>query len=334
MGLQTYIVLVFLPGFVVSQGIDQHKNFNLINEERCGIPKAAQRQIHHGAKATAGQFPWMVLITANMIEKLNESHSISSPITCTGTILNAKYILSVAHCFVVDPPYELHNIEFTIPEIGPITEPNKKKKVYHGEYVIRHPEYRTTYFFVNDIAIIRVKGTIEFSDTVGPICLEHGRLLEEDYTGVMASVAGFGVYDFKDVFSNNSLERNNPVIDNDLRYLPNFPIVDDEQCIDYIADCCQELVESINRSVLNSQICAGGEVEKFAYTGDSGGPLMVIQSENKGGAPRHGITRWGSPVFSKTATTLKYTYPNVFVRVRYYIEWILDNMEPAGWLSE
>ncbi|XP_039290867.1 CLIP domain-containing serine protease 2-like isoform X2 [Nilaparvata lugens] len=322
MGLRTYILLVFLPGLVLSQGIDQHRNFNLINDEKCGISNPIERQIHHGAKASLGQFPWMVLIekqTKEIDETNQESYYQSK---CGGTILNSKYILTAAHCFWFDERTTLLDADFIVPDC---TRPGDVGRVIHKhEEVILHPGYDITTDFINDIALIRVKGRIIFNDMVAPICLEHGRLLEENYAGVLGSVAGFGYIEFKDTFSDLP-GRNNPVCTQDLHYLPNYPILDDEKCWDEIQTCCRDLVENLNRSILPSQICAGGQVEKFTTVGDSGSPLMVLQSE---GAEPPRYYQVGIVSYARLVPVFKHRFPTVYCRVRFYLEWILDNMKP------
>lgn len=75
--------------------------------------------------------------------------------------------------------------------------------------------------------------------------------------------------------------------------------------------------------IVNSHICAGGEEGIDSCNGDSGGPLMYYHVR-EGGSKffEHGIVSNGP---TRCGTLGQ---PAVYVRIAYYIKWILDQLEP------
>lgn len=69
----------------------------------------------------------------------------------------------------------------------------------------------------------------------------------------------------------------------------------------------------------NGQICAGGERNRDACIGDSGGPLMHLDRK---------VIRWIlSGVVSYGDKCGLINMPGVYTRVDYYLDWILKNMK-------
>lgn len=71
------------------------------------------------------------------------------------------------------------------------------------------------------------------------------------------------------------------------------------------------------------QMCAGGEKDRDSCNGDSGGPLMYVNSHT--GKPRYyiiGIVSFGS---KQCGTKDK---PAIYTRVAGYMRWILNNIRP------
>ncbi|EZA55838.1 Serine protease easter [Ooceraea biroi] len=74
----------------------------------------------------------------------------------------------------------------------------------------------------------------------------------------------------------------------------------------------------------DQQMCVGGVLGRDSCSGDSGGPLMKVESES--GPPRYyllGIVSFGVRHCGGTTT------PAIYTKVAKYITWILDNISPA-----
>nr|AID60291.1 easter-7 [Nilaparvata lugens]APA33893.1 seminal fluid protein [Nilaparvata lugens] len=308
------LFVVLLP--VLAQSFD-HPNAHLINDASCGVLKPGQR-IHQGRNANLGEFPWMVYISTTKEYADGPDRYFS----CGGTILNSKYVLSASHCFVGANATRISSILF-IGEYNTKTNPDCVKDfcaphvvLHKTEEIIIHP-----YFFSSnagsDITLIRVRGEIQFNEFVAPICLEDGDFLTHAYTGEDAHVAGWGTYDFADI------NRTQLVMPDILQTL-SVPIVDDDTCLGTMRSIAPSYEQYF---VIESQVCAGGIPEYFAYMGDSGGPLMVVKQMDPEQPPRFyqiGVVSWGG----LTVNVTSFESPTVYTRVRYYLPWVLDNMIP------
>lgn len=133
--------------------------------------------------------------------------------------------------------------------------------------------------------------------------MPSGRQLEKNYVGEIAEVAGFGLYDVARKLSSNVL------------LTLKVPIRGSKECI--------EAYEKI-AEISNKQICAGGVIGEDSCGGDSGGPLMYIESVDTK-PPRYyllGVVSFGTTLCGST------TQPGIYTRTAAYLKWILDNILP------
>ena len=79
-----------------------------ITPPNCGLTFFDSRdRIINGQKAAKNEFPWMAQLLE--IDNLRDPNSYSK-LFCGGSVLNGKYILSAAHCFINDDPYSVFKI--------------------------------------------------------------------------------------------------------------------------------------------------------------------------------------------------------------------------------
>lgn len=86
---------------------------------------------------------------------------------------------------------------------------------------------------------------------------------------------------------------------------------------------CQKLLAK-KTVITEKQLCAGGVIGKDSCGGDSGGPLMLIDSV-EGQPPKYfliGLVSFGTKRCAKT------NLPAVYTRIAYFLPWILDNIQP------
>jgi len=91
-----------------------------------------------------------------------------------------------------------------------------------------------------------------------------------------------------------------------------LPVVDNEKC---------EKTFKLHAEIGPTQICVGGQVGYDSCAGDSGGPLMKVETLD--GPPRYyllGVVSFG--VKRCGATTM----PGVYTRISDYMNWLMDNM--------
>ena len=89
---------------------------------------------------------------------------------------------------------------------------------------------------------------------------------------------------------------------------------------------CREIFTRTSLVSEDSQLCAGGEAGRDSCFGDSGSALMTTH-------PRHGtpFETWeliGIVSFGASNRCGDENMPGVYSRVRHYIPWILDNVDP------
>ena len=110
--------------------------------------------------------------------------------SCGGTILDETTILSAAHCFPLDPPLPTSNDYINAGIKDRASLDGQKISV---KEVIIHPMYnpRKGNPKDNDVAILKLKSSLTFNDTVQPACLPHQSFMPED-TGDLAVVSGWG----------------------------------------------------------------------------------------------------------------------------------------------
>jgi transmembrane serine protease 9 len=91
-----------------------------------------------------------------------------------------------------------------------------------------------------------------------------------------------------------------------------LPVVDNKKC---------EEAFKLHAEIGPTQICVGGQVGHDSCAGDSGGPLMKVETLD--GPPRYyllGVVSFGVKRCGAT------TKPGVYTRISAYMNWLMDNM--------
>ncbi|KAJ8686930.1 hypothetical protein QAD02_022724 [Eretmocerus hayati] len=129
----------------------------------------ASLRIYDGTDAVDGQYPFVVSLRVDTIEK-NQTY------LCVGSILDSRFILTAAHC--------LRNFKhdaLTIVAGSNLLE-GGSQQTYKSEYLVMHEKFQN---IENDIGIIRVDRDIDLNDKVQPVKLFQDKFEEVDYPVIL-----------------------------------------------------------------------------------------------------------------------------------------------------
>ncbi|XP_029437025.1 serine protease 55-like [Rhinatrema bivittatum] len=237
-----------------------------------------QSRIHGGRDALPGEWPWIVTLQEW------DQH------LCGGSILNAWWILTAAHCFMDSPAtFKYRRVKAGATMLNKAKEQTKLRKVIIHEAFNKRD-------MNNDIALLLLANPIEFNVLKTPICLPPaGNFSNKDWTTCF--VIGWG-----------SLSTG--------RY-PNVLQKVEMELVDW--NVCKARTWKLSKNML----CAGFEEGgRSACVGDSGGPL-VCKTWKDYHWYQVGVVSWGEGCARKQK-------PAVYALVSNYVNWIETVTAKAG----
>ncbi|XP_053197892.1 tryptase [Scomber japonicus] len=245
----------------------------------CGMAPL-NTKIVGGENATVGSWPWQV--------SMHISHHI-----CGGTLISDQWVLTAAHCIIINVPLAWTLYFGRLNQTGP----NVHEVSRTVSQIIVHPDYSNT-SFNNDIALMKLSSAVTFTDNIRPVCLAGNSSQFHNSTTCWAT--GWG-----------RRGKDEPLGAFETLQEVQIPVIGNKQC-----SCSYIPVPSAN--ITNNMICAGQE-NKGACQGDSGGPLQCRQGSKWIQA---GITSFGIPCALAA-------FPEVYARVSEYQTWITDKVAGA-----
>uniref|UniRef100_A0A2K5NYX2 Acrosin n=1 Tax=Cercocebus atys TaxID=9531 RepID=A0A2K5NYX2_CERAT len=244
-----------------------------------------------GKAAQHGAWPWMVSLQIFTYG----SHRYHA---CGGSLLNSRWVLTAAHCFVgKNKVYDWRLVfgakEITYGNNKPVKAPLQERYV---EKIIIHEKYNSA-TEGNDIALVKITPPISCGRFVGPGCLPHFK------AGLprgpqICWVAGWGYIEEKAPRPSSMLM---------------------EARVDLIdLDLCNS-TQWYNGRIQPTNVCAGYPLGKIdTCQGDSGGPLMCKDSK-KGAYVVVGITSWG-------VGCARAKRPGIYTATWPYLNWIASKI--------
>ncbi|XP_052867409.1 CLIP domain-containing serine protease B4-like [Anopheles cruzii] len=275
-------------------GATQAQKSSLPEPPYCGLQLSDR--VVGGQPTQLDEFPWTALIE---YQKPGGQYGFH----CGGSLINQRYIVTAAHCINAVPrtwkPYRVRLGEW---DLGSSTDCEADFCAPSPidldiEQIIVHPAYDSRDAAnLNDIALIRFKRNVQYSDVIRPICLPLSTSIRNrNYVGLSSYAAGWGKTETASA-SDKKLKV--------------------ELHITGLNDCAQ--VYSRGGIYLqSSQMCAGGVRGKDTCSGDSGGPLM---RQISGNWYLYGVVSFG-PQKCGTAGV-----PGVYTNVLEYTDWIRNNI--------
>ncbi|XP_059374207.1 serine protease 30-like [Carassius carassius] len=252
----------------------------------CGRAPLSHR-IVGGENATEGDWPWQVSI-----------HLIGVGHICGGTLITKDWVLSAAHCFFQS--YNESDIEMYFGRLSQFdSNPHETNRT--ASRIISHPDYNDS-TYDNDIALIELSFSVDFSDYIRPVCLAAAASVFT--AGTESWVTGWGQLQSEDTQGSDILQE------------LMIPVVSNSDCDN-----------AYGGSITSNMICAGflNQGGKSICLEDSGGPMV---SRNSPLWIQSGISSFTGEKCDDPK------FPSVFARVSQYEDWIKSYMgsNPPGFV--
>ncbi|XP_055657122.1 coagulation factor X [Falco peregrinus] len=225
-----------------------------------------------GDECLLGECPWQAVLLNEAGEEF-----------CGGTILNENFVLTAAHCM-----NQSKEIKVVVGEVD--REKKEQSETMHTvDKILVHSKY-VAETYDNDIALIKLKEPIVFSEYIVAACLPEADFANEVLMNQRSGmVSGFGRE-----FEGGRLSKKLKVLE--------VPYVDRNTC-----------KQSTNFAITENMFCAGYETEqKDACQGDSGGPHVTRYKDTYFVT---GIVSWGEGCAKKG----KY---GVYTKLSRFLRWV------------
>ncbi|XP_040844954.1 ovochymase-2 [Ochotona curzoniae] len=248
-----------------------------------------------GSQVEKGSYPWQVSL------KQGQKH------ICGGTIISPQWVITAAHC--ITSRNIGANLNVTAGEHD-LSQKEPEEQTFRIKTVIIHPHFSPKKPMDYDIALLKMAGTFQFGQFVGPLCLpKPGKRFE---TGLVCTTAGWGRLTEDGVFSQVLQE-------------VNLPILSQEKCVAALLT----LTRPFNGKTF---LCTGfPEGGRDACQGDSGGSLMC--QSKRGIWTMAGVTSWGlgcGRSWTNNALENKQGSPGIFTDLSKVLPWIYEHIQTGN----
>ena len=241
--------------------------------QQCGV-KGGSRVVG-GMEAAVNEWPWQVAL--RLVKDKN--------ITCGGALVSPDWVVTAAHCLQSIP-----NTDVFYVTVGDYTRDESSVNPFRVAVsvvqMVTHPQFDSL-TVDNDIALLRLSRSLEYTPGVAPVCLPCG-LTEKTLLHRKGTVTGWGT---------TAAQGN---VSRVLREVE-LPLLTTKECQQYLSS-----------AVTSNMLCTYME-GKDACQGDSGGPLTCTNAD--GHYSLVGVVSWGYGCAAASS-------PGVYTKVTNYIDWI------------
>nr|ACO06219.1 coagulation factor VII (predicted) [Dasypus novemcinctus] len=228
-----------------------------------------------------GACPWQAML------------KLTGTLLCGGILLDATWVVSAAHCFDKFNQWKLKNLTVVLGEYNLKEQEGSEQERQVAQLIF--PDKYVRGMINHDIALLRLKAPVNFTDYVVPLCLPDKDFSEKTLAYIrFSSVSGWGQLLHKGVKSLRLMTMDVPRL--------------------MTQDCKEQTQRSANAPVLTDNMFCAGYVDgtKDACQGDSGGP-HATQYHNTWYLT--GIVSWGEGCAAVG-------YVGVYTIVSEYTEWL------------
>ena len=259
-----------------------------------------------GTVAPEGKYPWQVRLYTSMDDDKGR---------CGGTIIADQWVLTAAHCAVVDPDATADVVPLGAIVVGYGSTDRTKTTKIESEKIVVHPLFLQQGIAGNaDLALIKLKQPIADAKAVQ---LADAQLNKQLLTpGAKVTVTGWGaLWNPEDQGIMEMLAQLTAGADLDERL--NYPLKLHQVEIQVMDnESCRSVFQPSNISITDSDICGvAPSSRKNSCYGDSGGPLVAPTGSRK--FVQVGVVSRGCG---------NQQLPNIFTRVSSFSDWIHETM--------
>ncbi|KAM9468577.1 suppressor of tumorigenicity 14 protein homolog isoform 2-T2 [Clarias gariepinus] len=243
----------------------------------CGERPYKHNRIVGGVNADVGEWPWQVSL-----------HYQTSGHVCGASIISDKWLLTASHCFMTgEASYRDPSNWMTYSGMHDQQKDDTNVQMREVKTIITHADYNQM-TYDNDVALLELKQSLQFSSTVHPVCLPASSHVFPP--GMPCWVTGWGA----------------------VREGGGVSVILQKAQVKIINDTiCDSVTEG---QVTSRMLCSGfltGGVD--ACQGDSGGPLVCVSEANIWF--QCGIVSWGEGCARRNK-------PGVYTRLTKFRDWI------------
>lgn len=176
---------------------------------------------------------------------------------CSGTLITKQFLVTAAHCFNKVRPSDLTLVLGNVFKVYSRSEHHEVRKV---DKVVARADFELR-SYNNDIALVKMDRPVEWNEAVRPLCLPEASGQEDDYTGNMVDIIGWGRLQYNGKTASRLREAA-------------VPVISQHQCRHESKYSSEEITDNM--------ICAGfKDAHIDACQGDSGGPLIKKEKNFK-----------------------------------------------------
>lgn len=274
------------------------------NEPNCGrISQYADALSFDSRETKLDQFPWAAVVMLRWIKK----------VVCSGSLITTRFVLSAAHSFVemngASKPasnyrvflgdWDLDEDEDCMYVHGRLVCNLEQPVEYSVELIVSHGSFHhRRRDFLHDIALLKLKQTVEYSVQIGPACLPSWSIGVPDIVGQKFVATGWG-----ETRSYMGLNRKYKV-----------------DMIGRNISTCVKFYRLTEPQVPQIHLCAKGARKRDVCYGDSGGGLIKREADRW---LQVGIISFGSYYCNRSL-------PGVYTNIAHYTDWIQWAVDKAS----